>query len=87
MRVEDKPRIKCLRKWDDKVYYKCTDKRVEAYGSTPEEAYEMWKLVSAVKEWKAQQVQHYPTQIQPFSLLKWVETSYSDSSVPLKITK
>lgn len=49
-----RPRIVLLRKWDGEVYYKCKDKKMEAYGSTPEEAYEMWKQISSVKEWKAQ---------------------------------
>lgn len=92
---ESKPRIVLLRKWDDGVYYKCSDKKLEAYGSTPEEAFEMWKIISGVKEWKAQghlihtsgeQVSmgtHRHEEVRPFSLLKYVETPYSNSSVPL----
>lgn len=39
---------------DGEVYYKCEDKNLMAYGSTPKEAYEMWRQISSVKEWKAQ---------------------------------
>ena len=93
---ESKPRIVLLRKWDDGVYFKCSDKKLEAYGSTPEEAFEMWKIISGVKEWKAQgrlsqtsdeqlsMGTHRHEEVRPFSLLKYVGTSYSNSSVPLK---
>lgn len=92
MKKEDsKPRIVLLRKWDDGVYYKCSDKELEAYGSTPKEAFEMWKIISGTTTWRIEYAPYHPamkdqyhsTRIQPFSLLNYVETSYSNSSAPL----
>lgn len=89
---ESKPHIVLLRKWDDGVYYKCSDKRVETYGSTPKEAFEMWKIISDTTAWRIEYAPYHPamkdqyhaTRMQPFSLLKYAEISYSSNSVPLK---
>lgn len=93
----DKPHItKHYRLLDGKVYYKCSTNKREAYGDTPIEAYEMWEQISSVKEWKAQGYRlhtsdqqisvgtHRHEDIKPFSALRYVETSYSNSSVPLR---
>lgn len=57
---ESKPHITLLRKWDDGVYYKCSDKKVETYGSTPEEAYEMWKQLSTMTGWRMEFDVYHP---------------------------
>lgn len=53
---------------------------------------EMWKIISDTTEWRIEYAPYHPamkdqyhaTRMQPFSLLKYVETSYSSNSVPLK---
>ena len=54
-KVDSKPTITIRRRLlDGEVCYKCEDKKLMAYGSTPKEAYEMWRQISSVREWKAQ---------------------------------
>lgn len=68
--------------WTKQKHYKCYDETTEAYGSTPEEAYKIWQQIVVMREWKSPVGIAYKleTDMKPFSLLKYVKTTYSNSS-------
>lgn len=77
----NKPHI-TIRHLFGKTYYICRDSRAEAYGETPEESYKIWKQMTQMLKWKSPVGIAYKleTNMKPFSLLKYVKTTYSNSS-------
>jgi len=74
----DKPHItKHYRLLDGKAYYKCSTDKWEAYGDTPLLAYEMWKQISSVKEWKAE---IHNRRQRPHSSAEWIRESIKEGS-------
>lgn len=82
--------------------YRCKGDGFEIFGSSPEDAYLVWKQVvdnynKMKREWSLHQWNlrdeqldvgmHRHENIKPFSALRYIETSYSNSSVPLKQLK
>lgn len=75
----NKPRI-TIRHLFGNTYYICRDDKAEAYGETPEESYRIWKQMTQMLKYPVGIAHKLETDMKPFSLLKYVKTTYSNSS-------